>query len=500
MRPTLGSILVESLRDFRRTWPQLILTDFLARVLGIVILTPALGLLLEVFLARTTTGVITDLGILKFLVHPIGLMALVLVGAVSAAIKFAETGQLMVIGFGAIENRSVTWLAAFQYAWRRAPALVRLAGHAFVRLLLIVLPFLAALGALYWYLLRGYDINYYLAERPPEFLAAAAVAGLLLLAMVGAIVIKIAGWLLALPMVLFEDAGGMQALRASETVTYGARLIITLWLFGWIIAIALASALVTFIAGSLFSVLVPRDGSNLVLLAAGLIFGLVLTGLANLVLAVLTTVWFPLLVVRLYRCLAGPGELRPAIAAPGSLGKRPSVRLSAPVVLWSALAALVIVGWGGYWVLQNLGATGRAEIIAHRGGAALAPENTLAAFQRGIADGADWLELDVQENAEGVVIVQHDRDFMRSAGVELQVWNATEEDLAKLDIGSFFGPEFADQRVPTLRDVLELAKGRVGVFIELKYYGHDRDLEAKVVDVVEGEGMESDIVIMSLEY
>jgi len=130
----------------------------------------------------------------------------------------------------------------------------------------------------------------------------------------------------------------------------------------------------------------------------------------------------------------------------------------------------------------------------------VAPENTMAAFKRGIADGADWLELDVQENADGVVVIVHDRDFMRVAGANLKVWKATDVGLADLDVGSFFGPGFSNQRVPTLREVLELVKGQAGVFIELKYYGHDRSLEAKVVDLVEKTGMASDIVIMSLDY
>lgn len=500
MRPTAGSIVAESLRDFRRTWPQLILTDFLARVFAIVILAPTVGLLLDVFLSRTATGVVTDVAIVKFLLHPTGLAALLVVGAVSLGMVFAEAGELMVIGFGAVENRRITWLAAFKYAWRRAVVLVQLAGHAFARLLLIAFPFVAALGAVYWFMLRSYDINYYLAQKPPEFLAAMIVAGLLFAVMAIAIVIKIAGWLLALPMVLFEARGGLQALRASEAATTAHRLRIALWLVGWIVAVGLVSVLLTFLASLLGDLLIPHDGSNLARLVAGLSVVLVASGLANLALAVFTTVLFPLLVVRLYRVLAGPGELRPQVAEPGSLGERASLRVPGKSILWAAAAALLVIGVAGYLALSDLDARDRAVIIAHRGGAAVAPENTLAAFERGIADGADWLELDVQEDADGVVVIQHDRDFMRAAGVKLEVWNASQADLADLDVGGFFGPEFSDQRVPTLREALELAKGRAGLFIELKYYGHDRDLEAKVVDLVERTGMESDIVIMSLEY
>ena len=166
----------------------------------------------------------------------------------------------------------------------------------------------------------------------------------------------------------------------------------------------------------------------------------------------------------------------------------------------ASLTALVVIVTGAYVAMRSLDGGDHAQIIAHRGGAAVAPENTMAAFKRGIADGADWLELDVQENADGVVVVGHDRDYMRVADTDLEVWKAKEIDLADLDVGSFFSPEFSDQRVPTLREVLERAKTKSGVFIELKYYGHDRGLEAKVVDLVEATGMESNIVIMSLEY
>ena len=54
--------------------------------------------------------------------------------------------------------------------------------------------------------------------------------------------------------------------------------------------------------------------------------------------------------------------------------------------------------------------------------------------------------------------------------------------------------------MPTLQQALDLARGNLGVFIELKYYGHDEDLEAKVVNIVEDAGMAADIVVMSLKY
>ena len=58
---SLRSLVTDSLRDFRRTWPQLVLTDLLARILAVVIIAPAVGLLVKFFLWRTDTGVVLSL-------------------------------------------------------------------------------------------------------------------------------------------------------------------------------------------------------------------------------------------------------------------------------------------------------------------------------------------------------------------------------------------------------------------------------------------------------
>jgi len=181
--------------------------------------------------------------------------------------------------------------------------------------------------------------------------------------------------------------------------------------------------------------------------------------------------------------------------------------VSAAPAAWNArtVAAFIVVGClvalgFGALVLANLPTTTEVTIIAHRGAAGSAPENTMASFERAIADGTDWVELDVQETADGRVVVIHDADLMKIAGVPLNIWDATYEQLQGIDIGSWYAPAFADQRVPLLSDVLALCKGKVGVFIELKYYGHDQRLEQRVVDIVEAAGMASDIVVMSLKY
>ena len=76
-----------------------------------------------------------------------------------------------------------------------------------------------------------------------------------------------------------------------------------------------------------------------------------------------------------------------------------------------------------------------------------------------VPTGSSWTS---RKTLTASVVIEHDRDFMRVAGAHLEVWQATGADLADLDVGSVFGPEYSDQRVPELREVLQLAKDQVG--------------------------------------
>ena len=137
--------------------------------------------------------------------------------------------------------------------------------------------------------------------------------------------------------------------------------------------------------------------------------------------------------------------------------------------------------------------------IARRGAAGGAPENTLASVALALEHGADVVEIDVQETADGEVVVIHDSDLMKVGGNPMRVWEATFDEIRAVDVGSWFGPEFTGQRVPTLEEVLETCRGKAVVDIELKYYGHDEMLEQRVSDIVERTGMGDQVIAMSLK-
>ena len=132
-------------------------------------------------------------------------------------------------------------------------------------------------------------------------------------------------------------------------------------------------------------------------------------------------------------------------------------------------------------------------IIAHRGASALAPENTLAAFQKAIADGAEGLEFDVRLSKDGVVVVFHDATLERLTARKDLVSNLTAEELQKIDVGSWFNQhkpnrsndDFSKERIPTLRQLLDFLKDFKGlIYIELKCRESEAEKLSKAVCAV----------------
>ena len=93
-------------------------------------------------------------------------------------------------------------------------------------------------------------------------------------------------------------------------------------------------------------------------------------------------------------------------------------------------------------------------IYAHRGASAYAPENTMAAFYEAEKRGADGIELDVQMTKDGVLVVLHDEDVARTSNGRGLAREMTLSQLRELDFGSWFGPAWAGEKIPTLWQVL----------------------------------------------
>lgn len=140
--------------------------------------------------------------------------------------------------------------------------------------------------------------------------------------------------------------------------------------------------------------------------------------------------------------------------------------------------------------------------FAHRGASAVCPENTMAAFRKSLELGATGIETDVQMSSDGGLVLIHDESLNRTAGAEGYVKDKTLSQLLELDAGSWFGPEFRGEGLPTLEELLDLLQERDTVLnIELKngiflYPG----MEEKVIAAVRDYGMSERVILSSFNH
>ena len=108
-------------------------------------------------------------------------------------------------------------------------------------------------------------------------------------------------------------------------------------------------------------------------------------------------------------------------------------------------------------------------VIAHRGASGHAPENTLGAFKKAVAMGATFIETDLQLSRDARFVAIHDATLNRTTNGQGIVHDMTLAELRRLDAGSWFGSEYAGERIPTLEELLAFSKKNDVVFyLELK--------------------------------
>jgi glycerophosphoryl diester phosphodiesterase len=130
------------------------------------------------------------------------------------------------------------------------------------------------------------------------------------------------------------------------------------------------------------------------------------------------------------------------------------------------------------------------KVVAHRGANQQAPENTLAAFQAAIDLGADFIELDVRTTKDGHLVLSHDSKIDGKSNGKGAVRDLTLAELRLLDFGSWFSAKFAGERIPTFREALRLARGRIEIYLD-----HKEASPKQVLDELRAEQMVEHAVV-----
>ncbi|MDB4416459.1 glycerophosphodiester phosphodiesterase [bacterium] len=491
--------LVKASGDFRRHWLELFLTNGLYTVIAVVLLTPMLVALSQLLLRLSGKAVLADQDILLFLLEPAGWICVITLGALWLGIIILGQASMMAILAAPLHHKTGTVVAirfAVAHAWQISQVTARLV----IRIGLLVAPFLGIAAVTYAILLSKFDINFYLQEKPTEFIVAVSIGAVLAITLAILLLRFVSSWILALPLVLFEQVPASQALQESARRTVGSRTRIVSLFSLWTLAGFSLSASMTSVVVWTGRLIIPDKVTSLTLLIISLGVFLLIWAIINLLIQMISSSLLAAIWLNLYREIGyddGKFNFTNYNSAVSS-GRHGGIRITGKRLIAGSLIGLMAAAIIGIWTIESVRLEDDVEIIAHRGASAIAPENTLAAMRQAIDYATDWVEIDVQETSDDQVVVFHDSDFMKLAKIDLKIWDATMADLAKIDIGSHKDPAFSSERVPTLSELLTTCKGKAKVVIELKYYGHDKDLEQRVLDIVNAHEMSSDVMYMSL--
>nr|WP_245608185.1 glycerophosphodiester phosphodiesterase family protein [Salinicoccus luteus] len=187
----------------------------------------------------------------------------------------------------------------------------------------------------------------------------------------------------------------------------------------------------------------------------------------------------------------------------------------ADTLMKTLLMAVLLMGIFGISNEQHTAsAAGKSDIapntskhtlnIAHRGASGYAPENTMAAFDKALEMKADYIEIDVQLSKDGEVVLMHDAMVDRTTDGSGRIDAFTLEELRRLDAGNWFGPQFVGEQIPTLEEVLDAYRGKIGILIEIKNASQHPGIEEKIAGALEERNMDKPnngkIIVQSFDH
>ncbi len=464
-----------------------------------LLFTPAMGLLGRALEGR---AVVDSTALVAFFLSLRGFLIVFLGATIALTICLVEHAGLSALVLGALEGKTFRPLAVFWWLAAEMPQLAAVGARVIGWTMVVLAPLGVVSGLVARPLLAKHDINYYLANRPSEFVTAGMLLAGVGLATASAGLWLLVRWRLVVQACVFDRRDRGAAFREAAVLSRGVR-----WpLAGWCVAVVLlqlalmltAAGLQQLVVWLLLRVGVLGAVSLAVSFGAAVllrtVFGAAVTCFGACAEAVVFTIFY-------YR-------RRRALGAEPALPRLQERQAGA--ALPASARALVLAVVTGLFVAAGVSVALAAEslreerpttVTAHRGGHRQAPENTAAAVREAIAAGAQYVEIDVQLSKDGVLVVTHDSDFSRMAGVAKKVWDLTYDEIRAIPLGAKAAPEFRNEPAPTFDEVLGIAQSRIGLNVELKYYGdHQPRLAERVVEALRARGLTNQVVIQCLEY
>ncbi|MGO4180965.1 glycerophosphoryl diester phosphodiesterase membrane domain-containing protein [Paenibacillus sp. TAF43_2] len=494
--------LGRSIRDFRETYKQHLLFEYLFMLLTSFVIIPIISFIFNRMLRVLGSGSVLNGDVYKIGLSYTGVAGLIAICLVAVLVLFIEFGVVITISQQHYFGKQVLISDAVLTTLRQTP---KLFGFGLIQLLfflLFLVPFIES--PLSTSLFAQFNVPIFFNSRVlSSSMMMLSLYGLLLLAGVYTIL----RWIFVLHFIMIEDKSIRVAIRSSLLLTKGKRLSIFVNLFLLnVFVFALGFVVISSVAylPAWLDINVLKAVSN----HYSLTLTTVLTYMFTLLLVPINIIFLTRLFYHFKRTRGvmprdqlrlfkngwvGPLEQRLMTFLKGRTRKR--VLYSSILAAYLALALFVSYAANDQLVYVKWSVL----LSAHRGDTLVAPENSLEAIRSSVAQSIDAVEIDVQMTKDGVVVLNHDYNLQRMAGVPKRVSELDYDEIARLNIAKAGGEPDEIVRIPMLSEVLGEVLGKSKLIIDLKPYGSGEQLAEHVVALIEQFDMVQDCYIQSFD-
>ncbi|WP_256200807.1 glycerophosphodiester phosphodiesterase family protein [Virgibacillus halodenitrificans] len=473
--------------------------EFIYSLFASILFAPFLSYIFNRMLTVIDDGSLLNSEVFSLGLSISGIMGTLFVSFFAVAFLFVEFGVLIILAEKSYFNKQVYISEAFLTAVKKLP---RLLGFGFIPLVFLLLLFIPFIDASTLPPLFDVNITIFLTDLLYESLIAKVVYFSLFLGM-GYLFVR---WIFALHYIFIENKSIWQALRSSWNCTKKNKIRVVWYVLFVNILIFLAG----FVLMNAVSELTTIIDSKVI----GDFIGNYLLTFASYFTMLMSLVFIPvnlLVLTRLfYEFQERKGvQIKDSLKLGRSsyllqvekkvgrfLSRRKSFFISATVVVLSLLFAINYVVNDSLVYLKW-----DVEIASHRGDLKHAPENSMSSIRSAIRKGVDAVEVDVAMTKDGVIVLSHDLDLKRVAGVSDKISNLTYEEIKQIDIGRLYGEEFIGERIPTLDEVLKvMQENDTKLIIDLKSAEPGRGFAEKIVELVEKNDSDHLAYVQSFSY
>lgn len=482
-------------RLIKTNMSALIVFELLYKMISVLVLYPLILTVLDYSIKKAGLSFLTDKNLGVFIRNPLSLAMMSLMGI---CIVIFAIYELVVITLCFELSHRGEKANALEIAWAgiiRLKSFFHPSGFLYFFALLVVVtlldfPFASSLVSVTG--IPDYLHNYF--DRHPLFLAVGAGFAILVLWWFGA-------YVFSLHYIIVGKNTARQAMRKTKAIIKGRRILINLRIFFWYLLVFLtlliSYAVVLLIFGLAYRIFL----SDRMQLTAYLSTARFLGNILSLVIYSFFTPVFLSVITTFFYYFKDKNLIEEPDQAV-IIRKIKSHRIIVGVVA----EILLITNFGilsqsfSENILKQVLLVRTPSITAHRGGSVRAPENTISAVLLAIDEGADYAEIDVRMTKDGVVVLMHDVNLVRTTGVDQNIWETDYSELELMEAGSYLSEAFIGEKIPTLEEVLLEADGKINFNIEIKTSKHSPELPQKVAEIILAYGIEDDCVVSSFNH